>query len=275
MLRPLRESPAARQGTHSFRVDVALACLLALLTVVLPGLDGAYAWSPEFAFGLGLVLCGALAWRRRRPVGAAAVVLAVCLVELVTLPGDLLLANVAVPMTVYALAAYGPPWAGRAGLGAGLVGSVLAAAGYQRAGQIEVAAEGIEVLPGTVEALAALPPERVAIVTSCTRELLAARLAGSRLQHPREIVTFDDVRHGKPAPDPFLLGAERLGVDPARCLAVEDAPAGLLSARTAGCTTLAVGDTHPRAELDADAHAPDLSHVRFVVTADGIGVVPA
>ena len=141
--------------------------------------------------------------------------------------------------------------------------------------EIEVAAEGIEVLPGTVEALAALPPERVAIVTSCTRELLAARLAGSRLQHPREIVTFDDVRHGKPAPDPFLLGAQRLGVDPARCLAVEDAPAGLLSARTAGCTTLAVGDTHPRAELDADAHAPDLSHVRFVVTADGISVVPA
>ena len=164
MLRPLRESPAARQGTHSFRVDVALACLLALLTVVLPGLDGAYAWSPEFAFGLGLVLCGALAWRRRRPVGAAAVVLAVCLVELVTLPGELLLANVAVPMTVYALAAYGPPWAGRAGLGAGLVGSVLAAAGYQRAGQIEVfvaAAVGIGVVVVAAWALGVLRRARL------------------------------------------------------------------------------------------------------------------
>ena len=140
--------------------------------------------------------------------------------------------------------------------------------------EIEAAAEGIEVLPGTAEALAALPPERVAIVTSCTRALLAARLAGSRLRHPREIVTFDDVEHGKPAPDPFLLGAQRLGVDPARCLAVEDAPAGLASARAAGCTTLAVGDTHPHAELDADAHAPDLSHVRFVVTAAGVTVEP-
>jgi sugar-phosphatase len=138
--------------------------------------------------------------------------------------------------------------------------------------EVQAAAEGIEVLPGTVEALASLPPDRVAIVTSCTRELLAARLAGSRLQHPRQIVTFDDVEHGKPAPDPFLLGARRLGFDPARCLAVEDAPAGLASARAAGCTTLAVGDTHPPAELMADSHAPDLSHVRFTAGPDGITV---
>jgi sugar-phosphatase len=138
--------------------------------------------------------------------------------------------------------------------------------------EAEAAAEGIAVLPGTVEALTALPPDRVAIVTSCTRELLTARLAGSQLRHPREIVTFDDVEHGKPAPDPFLLGARRLGVDPARCLAVEDAPAGLASARAAGCTTLAVGDTHPHNELDADAHAPDLSHVRFDAGLGGITV---
>jgi sugar-phosphatase len=136
----------------------------------------------------------------------------------------------------------------------------------------EVAAEGIELLPGTAEALAALPPDRVAIVTSCTRSLFAARLAGSRLPAPREVITFDDVAHGKPAPDPFLLGARRLGVDPARCLAVEDAPAGLASARAAGCTTLAVGDTHPHDELDADAHAPDLSHVRFSVGPQGVTV---
>jgi mannitol-1-/sugar-/sorbitol-6-phosphatase len=136
----------------------------------------------------------------------------------------------------------------------------------------EVAAEGIELLPGTAEALSALPPDRVAIVTSCTRSLLAARLAGSRLSAPRAVVTFDDVEHGKPAPDPFLLGARRLGVDPARCLAVEDAPAGLASARAAGCTTLAVGATHPHDELDADAHAPDLSHVRFEVGPAGVTV---
>jgi sugar-phosphatase len=138
--------------------------------------------------------------------------------------------------------------------------------------EVQASVAGIEVLPGTVEALTALPPDRVAIVTSCTRELLAARLAGSQLRSPREIVTFDDVEHGKPAPDPFLLGARRLGFDPARCLAVEDAPAGLASARAAGCTTLAVGDTHPHDELDADAHAPDLSHIRFTAGPDGITV---
>ena len=136
----------------------------------------------------------------------------------------------------------------------------------------EVAAEGIDLLPGTEEALAVLPPDRVAIVTSCTRSLLEARLAGSRLQRPREVVTFDDVEHGKPAPDPFVLGARRLGFDPSRCLAVEDAPAGLASARAAGCTTLAVGATHPHTELEADAHAPDLSHVRFTPGPDGVTV---
>ncbi|MEU2348421.1 HAD-IA family hydrolase [Modestobacter sp. NPDC049651] len=141
--------------------------------------------------------------------------------------------------------------------------------------EVELAADGIEVLPGTVDALAALPGDRVAIVTSCTRRLLAARLAGSGLRHPREIVSFDDVARGKPHPDPFLLGAQRLGVDPARCLAVEDAPAGLASARAAGCTTLAVGSTHTPDELVADAHAPDLSHVRFAVTPAGITVTAA
>src|SRR4051812_8376715 len=136
----------------------------------------------------------------------------------------------------------------------------------------EVAAEGIELLPGTADALAALPAGRVAIVTSCTRSLFTARLAGSGLPRPREVATFDAGERGKPAPDPFLLGARRLGVDPTRCLAVEDAPAGLAAARAAGCTTLAVGDTHPHHELDADAHAPDLSHVRFTPRPQGITV---
>ncbi|MPQ97768.1 HAD-IA family hydrolase [Modestobacter sp. I12A-02628] len=149
-------------------------------------------------------------------------------------------------------------------------------AGVRRIAELEtaMAAAGIELLPGTAETLATLPGDRVAIVTSCTRELLASRLAGSGLAAPAEIVTVDDVARGKPHPDPFLLAAERLGADPRRCLVVEDAPAGLAAGRAAGCATLAVGATHPRHELDADGHAPDLSHVVFHVRPDGISIGP-
>jgi sugar-phosphatase len=117
--------------------------------------------------------------------------------------------------------------------------------------------EGVTILPGTRDALAALPDERRAVVTSCTAPLAAARMAASGLEAPRVLVTADDVAHGKPAPDPFLLGAERLGVDPARCLVVEDAPAGIASARAAGCAVLAVTGTHSAAELAAASPAPD------------------
>ena len=54
------------------------------------------------------------------------------------------------------------------------------------------------------------------------------------------MVTGSDVEHGKPAPDIYLLAAERLGVPPARCLAFEDAPAGVASAKAAGMTCWAV-----------------------------------
>lgn len=84
----------------------------------------------------------------------------------------------------------------------------------------------IVVLPGAVDALAALAAARNAIATSCTMPLARARIAAAELVPPSVLVTADQVAHGKPAPDPFLLAAERLGVAPERCLVVEDAPPG-------------------------------------------------
>jgi HAD superfamily hydrolase (TIGR01509 family) len=55
-----------------------------------------------------------------------------------------------------------------------------------------------------------------------------------------EVVTADDVVHGKPAPDIFLRAAKLLGVDPTKCLALEDAPAGILSARRAGMQVIEI-----------------------------------
>ena len=78
------------------------------------------------------------------------------------------------------------------------------------------------------------------------------------------VVTASDTERGKPWPDPFLEGARRLGVDPAQCLVVEDAVAGLRAGRAAGCRGLvAVLGTTPREELEplADLVVPDLTHV--------------
>jgi sugar-phosphatase len=72
-------------------------------------------------------------------------------------------------------------------------------------------------------------------------------------------VTSDQVERGKPAPDPYLLAARRLGVDPGRCLVFEDAPAGVAAARAAGMTVWAVTITHDGSALtEADRVAPGL-----------------
>ena len=112
--------------------------------------------------------------------------------------------------------------------------------------------DGVHALPGAVELSARLSEERFAIVTSCVTDLALARLAAARLAPPRALVTADQVRRGKPDPECFLLGAQRLGVSPRRCLVVEDAPAGLAAARAAGMRTVAVTTTHAASQLDAD-----------------------
>jgi sugar-phosphatase len=100
--------------------------------------------------------------------------------------------------------------------------------------------------------------------------LAAARIAAAHLQPPSVLVTADDVVHGKPHPEPFLEAARRLGVDPRRCLVIEDAPKGLEAAKAAGCFTLAVVTTTPREELSADGIVNDLSEVEFEANGNGI-----
>ena len=134
---------------------------------------------------------------------------------------------------------------------------------------------GLLVLPGASEALAALVGAPNAIATSCTMPLAKARIASSGLAAPSVLVTADQTERGKPAPDPYLLAAERLGVDPTRCLVVEDAPLGLQAAKAAGCATLAVVTTTAREKLVADAVVTNLAEVRFEAGPDGIRVRPA
>lgn len=110
--------------------------------------------------------------------------------------------------------------------------------------------DGVVAYPGARDVLA-LP--RVAIATSCAAPLARARLAAAGLPIPDVLVTADQVERGKPAPDPYLLAAERLGVDPAHCVVLEDAPAGIAAGRAAGMTVWAVSTTHGVDELGGAA----------------------
>ena len=110
--------------------------------------------------------------------------------------------------------------------------------------------DGVVAYPGAREVLAL---GRVAIATSCTAPLARARLAAAGLPVPDVFVTADQVERGKPAPDPYLLAAERLGVDPAACVVLEDAPAGIEAGRAAGMTVWAVTTTHEARALDGAA----------------------
>lgn len=145
-------------------------------------------------------------------------------------------------------------------------------AALNRIGELELSdLDGVVPLPGAVEALDVLGG-RAAIATSCTAPLADARLRAAGITRPAVLVTVDDVERGKPAPDPFLAAARALGVDPADCLVVEDAPQGLRGARAAGCATLAVVTTTDRSELEADLVVENLSRVQWQIADEGIAV---
>lgn len=160
---------------------------------------------------------------------------------------------------------------------AGIIASIAphldARAALARITELEVAdTDDVRAIAGAIEAVEAIGPKRCAVVTSATRELGLARLAAAGIPLPDVVVTFDDVERGKPHPDPFLLAAERLGVDPTHCLVVEDAPSGLAAAKAAVCATLALTSTTPADVLDADAVVESLASVQFVPGSEGVAL---
>lgn len=110
----------------------------------------------------------------------------------------------------------------------------------------------IHAIEGAAAFLAALPAERWTIVTSSPLPLARRRLEAAGLAAPPLMVTAEDITRGKPAPDGFLLAAERLGVPASECLVFEDAPAGIAAAEAAGSAVAIVTATH--------AHPLDTPH---------------
>lgn len=109
--------------------------------------------------------------------------------------------------------------------------------------------DGVVPWPGALELLHALPKDRWAIVTSCTRPLAELRLRVAGLPRPDCFVTSSDIRHGKPAPEPYEKGAAMLGFSPRECVVVEDVPAGVLSGKSSGARVAGLCTTMDETEL--------------------------
>ncbi len=122
----------------------------------------------------------------------------------------------------------------------------------------------VAVMPGAAALIGAIPDGHWAVVTSGTRDLASARLRLGGLRVPKILVTAEDVVNGKPHPEPYLRGAELLGVKPEECLVIEDAPAGIRSARAGGMKVIALASTYPPSKLgEADAVALKLDRIQI------------
>jgi HAD superfamily hydrolase (TIGR01509 family) len=143
-----------------------------------------------------------------------------------------------------------------------------------------LAVDGIPTRPGAPELLAYLAEAGVpmAVATSTGRPAALKHLTQAGLiDHFRAVVARDDVSRGKPDPEVFLTAAQRLGVDPSLCLALEDSHNGVRAASSAGMMTVMVPDLlAPTAEMQGlcVAIAPDLHAVQAMLQ-DRLEAVPA
>ena len=115
------------------------------------------------------------------------------------------------------------------------------AAGFLLDRMVELYATEPVLMPGAAELLAEVRAAGVpvALVSSSYRALVDSVLAGG--VGPFELtLAGDEVGQAKPSPEPYLTAAERLGVDPARCVVVEDSPSGVAAGEAAGAAVVAV-----------------------------------
>jgi HAD superfamily hydrolase (TIGR01509 family) len=134
---------------------------------------------------------------------------------------------------------------------------------------VERYATHVPLVPGAASAVRALAARwPLGLASSSPPRLIAAALDASGLAGAFAVtLSTEDVPRGKPAPDVYLAVAERLGVDPAGCVAVEDSSNGVRSAAAAGMRVIAV--PQPPYPLDEDARG------RAALVVDGIGAVTA
>jgi sugar-phosphatase len=133
--------------------------------------------------------------------------------------------------------------------------------------------DGVSILPGVQELLAALPRDRWTVVTSATGPLARVRLAAGNIPVPDRFITAEMVADGKPHPAPYLAGAALLGLRPEECVVFEDAASGAKAGRAAGCTVVATTFSHSTESLAA-AHylVEDLTGIEATTLPGGEGI---
>ena len=112
--------------------------------------------------------------------------------------------------------------------------------------------EGVVALDGAMELLSSHQP--LAVVTSCPRALALARLRAAQLPAPSTLVTPECWSRGKPDPEPYLLGAQALGVPPESCFVLEDSPSGVESGVRAGMRVIGLLTSHTAHELSGASY---------------------
>lgn len=133
--------------------------------------------------------------------------------------------------------------------------------------------DGLVAFSGAARLLGSIPEHRWAIATSCRKATACSRLEHLGLPRPKVLIAAEDVAKGKPAPDAYLLAADRLGLPPSRCVVIEDAVAGIESARAAGARVIAVASTSPASALvGADGLVRRLDDIRLDFTSDSLVV---
>lgn len=133
-----------------------------------------------------------------------------------------------------------------------------------------IATEAVQLLAGVERLITGLPDGAWTVVTSAPERMMRRRLGRAGLHLPQHVVTADRVTNGKPHPEPYLAGAKLLGFEPAECLVIEDAPAGIRAGKAAGCRVLGVVGSHRSEELmEADWQVASLADVTAEVGAAG------
>jgi len=132
---------------------------------------------------------------------------------------------------------------------------------------------GLAMLHGVQPILQALPEKYWTVVTSATERLARSRMAHAGIPVPAHIVSADRVTHGKPTAEPYLRGADLLGLAPSDCLVIEDSASGAQAGRAAGCKVLATLFSHSLESLiDADWVVRSLEDVRVQLAGDSLEI---
>lgn len=134
--------------------------------------------------------------------------------------------------------------------------------------------EGVVEIPGAGAFLRSLPTDRWAVVTSADRILALNRMKAAGLPVPPLLITADDIKHGKPAPDCFIAGARALNSAPERAAVFEDSPAGIKAGLAAGSVVFAVRSMLSPEQIDAlepRGYIDDMTGLSVVT--DGAGVI--